>query len=94
MHEDNQDLGDKWKSQAAAKDGQIGIMHDQVAALQGTNDKQSGKLRQLAAQCAELEATLGTAQAAKKQLQSDLDGAEDHRDHSEAAYRTLFTQHN
>lgn len=94
MHEDNQDLGDKWKSQAAAKDGQIGIMHDQVAALQGANDKQSGKLRQLASQCAELEATLGTTQAAKKQVQLDLDGAEEDRDHSETAYRTLFTQHN
>ena len=57
MHEDNQDLGDKWKSQVAAKEGQIGIMHDQVVSLQGANDKQSAKLKQLATAYAELEAT-------------------------------------
>lgn len=39
MHEDNQDLGDKWKSQVAAKEGQITIMNDQLASLQEDNDK-------------------------------------------------------
>lgn len=94
MHEDNQDLGDKWKSQVAAKEGQIGIMNDQLVSLQGENDKHRGKLKQLASQCAELEATLMTTQAAKKQTQSNLESAEDDRDQSKSSYQRLLTQYN
>lgn len=94
MHEDNQDLGDKWKSQVAAKEGQIGIMNDQLVSLQGDNDKHRGKLKQLASQCAELEATLMTTQAAKKQIQINLDSAEEDRDQSKSSYQKLLTQYN
>jgi len=94
MHEDNQDLGDKWKSQVAAKEGQIGIMNDQLVSLQGDNDKQRGKLKQFASQCAELEATLMTTQAAKKQIQINLDSAEEDRDQSKSSYQKLLTQYN
>ena len=94
MHEDNQDLGDKWKSQVAAKEGQIGIMNDQLLSLQGDNEKQRSKVKQFASQCAELEATLMTTQAAKKQTQINLDSAEEDRDQSKSSYQKLLTQYN
>jgi len=30
VHEDNDDLNDKWKSQVQSKDKQISIMNDQI----------------------------------------------------------------